>query len=135
MPPLEQAARHQSRERALALLYESDVKGESIEAVLAGQPVEPDGFTVRLVTSVAAHLAEIDRLLADAAIGWDVARMAAVDRNVLRMAVGELLDPDGPPPAVVMNEAIELATEYSTEDSGRFVNGVLSTIAARVRPS
>ena len=59
--------------------------------------------------------------------------MATVDRSVLRMAVCELIDAKGPPTAVVVNEAVDLAGEYSTEDSGRFVNGVLSSIAAKVR--
>jgi N utilization substance protein B len=60
--------------------------------------------------------------------------MAVVDRLVLRLAVAELLDPDGPPPAVVIDEAVELAKEYSTDESGRFVNGILSTIAADIGP-
>jgi N utilization substance protein B len=60
--------------------------------------------------------------------------MAVVDRLVLRLAVAELLDPDGPPPAVVIDEAVELVKEYSTDDSGRFVNGILATIAAEVKP-
>ena len=118
----------------MALLYEADVKGQPIGAVVAAQPVEPDAFTMTLVQQVGARLAEIDGLLADMAIGWEIGRMAAVDRNILRMAVGELLDASGPPTAVIVNEAVELAGEYSTEDSGRFVNGVLSAIAAKVRP-
>ncbi|HEY5245552.1 MAG TPA: transcription antitermination factor NusB, partial [Acidimicrobiales bacterium] len=61
-------------------------------------------------------------------------RMAVVDRLVLRLAVAELLDPDGPPVAVVIDEAVELAKTYSTEDSGSFVNGILSTVARQTRP-
>ena len=118
----------------MALLYEADVKGQSIGAVVAAQPVEPDAFTMTLVQQVGARLVEIDGLLADMAIGWEIGRMAAVDRNILRMAVGELLDVSGPPTAVIVNEAVELAGEYSTEDSGRFVNGVLSAVATKVRP-
>ena len=68
-------------------------------------------------------------------MGWPLDRMAVVDRLVLRLAVAELLDPDGPPVAVVIDEAVELAKTYSTEESGRFVNGVLSTVAAQVRPA
>ena len=60
--------------------------------------------------------------------------MAVVDRIVLRLALAELLDPDGPPTAVVIDEAVELVKEYSTDESGRFVNGILSTIAAEVKP-
>ena len=80
-----------------------------------------------------ARQADIDGLIGDAAIGWEVERMAVVDRNVLRLAVAELLDyPDVPTP-VILNEAVELASAYSTDDSGRFVNGVLATLAERVR--
>ena len=68
-------------------------------------------------------------------MGWSIDRMAVVDRLVLRLAVAELLDPTGPPVAVVIDEAVELAKTYSTEESGRFVNGVLSTVAAQVRPA
>ena len=66
-------------------------------------------------------------------VGWPLERMAVIDRLVLRLGVAELLDPAGPPVAVVIDEAVELAKEYSTEESGGFVNGILSTIAADVR--
>jgi N utilization substance protein B len=72
-------------------------------------------------------------LVAEASVGWPLDRMATVDRLVLRMAVAELLDPQGPPMPVVIDEAVELAATYSTEESGRFVNGVLSTVARKVR--
>ena len=67
-------------------------------------------------------------------MGWPLDRMAVIDRLVLRLAVAELLDADGPPMAVVIDEAVELVKTYSTDDSGSFVNGILSTIAAEVRP-
>ena len=76
---------------------------------------------------------EIDALIADAAIGWELDRMAVVDRNVLRLAVAELLECPDVPTAVILNEAVELASAYSTDDSGRFVNGVLATLAEQVR--
>ena len=71
--------------------------------------------------------------IAAASVGWPLERMAVIDRLVLRLAVAELLDPDGPPTAVVIDEAVELAKTYSTDDSGAFVNGILSTIAAEVK--
>ena len=77
---------------------------------------------------------EIDDLVGEAAIGWDLDRMAVVDRNVLRLATAELLACDDVPTAVILNEAVELASAFSTDDSGRFVNGVLATVAGRVRP-
>jgi len=73
--------------------------------------------------------------VAAAAIGWDLGRMAVVDRNVLRLATAELLTCDDVPTAVILNEAVDLATAFSTDDSGRFVNGVLATVAKQVRPA
>jgi N utilization substance protein B len=117
----------------LSLLYEADLKGSSLADVLDELAVAPDPYTVRLIEAVASRSGEIDGLVGSAAIGWDLDRMAVVDRNVLRLAVAELLDcPDVPTP-VVLNEAVELASAYSTDDSGRFVNGVLSTLARQIR--
>ncbi len=127
------APRHQSRERALTLLYEADLKGETPDAVLAALPMAPDEYAVALVTAVGERMPEIDALVDDAAIGWDLDRMAVVDRNVLRLATAELMACLDVPTAVVLNEAVELASAFSTDDSGRFVNGVLATIASRVR--
>jgi len=123
------ATRHQSRERALSLLYEAEMKGETPEAVVAALVVPPDPYCAHLIDAVSAHREEADRLVAGASIGWSPERMAVVDRLVLRLATAELLDPDGPPPAVVMDEAVELAKVYSTEESGAFVNGILATVA------
>jgi len=127
------APRHQSRERALTLLYEADLKGESPTTVLAAQPVAPDPYVTTLVTAVSDRSGEVDTLVDDAAIGWDLGRMAVVDRNVLRLATAELLTCDDVPTAVILNEAVELAAAFSTDDSGRFVNGVLATVATKVR--
>ena len=128
------ASRHQSRERALSLLYEAELKREAPREVVAGLAVPPDPFVAELVAGAERHQPEADTLVAEAAVGWPLDRMPVVDRLVLRLAVSELLDPDGPPVAVVIDEAVELAKTYSTEDSGRFVNGVLSTVADQVRP-
>ena len=93
----------------------------------------PDPYTATLVRSVETRAAEIDSLITGAAIGWDLHRMAVVDRNVLRLAVAELMECPDVPTAVILNEAVELASAYSTDDSGRFVNGVLATLALQVR--
>jgi N utilization substance protein B len=85
------------------------------------------------VRAVETRGPEIDALIGGAAIGWDLERMAVVDRNVLRLAVAELLECPDVPTAVILNEAVELASAYSTDDSGRFVNGVLATLAVQVR--
>ena len=76
---------------------------------------------------------DIDQLIDEAAIGWHLDRMAVVDRTVLRLAVAELLEFPDSPTAVVLDEAVELASVYSTDESGRFVNGVLATVASQVR--
>ncbi|MGH8987091.1 MAG: transcription antitermination factor NusB [Acidimicrobiales bacterium] len=129
----DEPTRHQSRERALGLLYEAELKGETPCAVLGALAVPPDGFTTTLVVAAERHRPRADALVAAASVGWPLERMAVVDRLVLRMAVAELLEPAGPPTAVVLDEAVELAKTYSTEESGAFVNGILSTIAAQVR--
>jgi N utilization substance protein B len=87
-----------------------------------------------LVAGVAATREEADRRIAAASVGWPLDRMAVIDRLVLRLAVAELLDPDGPPTAVVIDEAVELAKTYSTDESGRFVNGILAAITPELRP-
>jgi N utilization substance protein B len=101
--------------------------------VLAALSVAPDPFTVALVEGAAAHDERIDALMAAAAKGWDIERMPVLDRNILRLATYELIAEPEVPVAVVIDEAVELAKQYSTEFSGGFVNGVLSTIARQVR--
>jgi N utilization substance protein B len=126
-------ARRRARERALELLYEAETKDLSPSELLAELPVAPEQYASQLVLGVERHAEEVDRLLSRHATGWAVARMPMVDRCVLRMAAYELLDELEVPVAVVLDEAVELAKTYSTEDSGRYVNGVLSAVAAEVR--
>ncbi len=130
---MDPAPRHQARERALTLLYGAELKSERPAEALAGLPVAPDPYCVTLVEAVEDHLATIDALVGDASIGWELDRMPVVDRSVLRLAVAELLACPDVPTAVVLDEAVELASVYSTDDSGRFVNGVLATVAEQVR--
>jgi N utilization substance protein B len=125
--------RHEARERALALLYEGEMKRLGTEEVLRALSVVPDPFTVALVEGVGAHEERIDALMAAAAKGWEIERMPVLDRSILRLATYELIAEADVPVAVVIDEAVELAKQYSTEFSGGFVNGVLSTIARQVR--
>ena len=125
--------RHEARERALALLYEAQLKGAEPSEVLDALRARPDPFAAELVRGVAAHQNVIDRLVGEAAVSWELERMPVVDRTILRLATYELLEEPAVPVAVVIDEAVELAKTYSTEDSGRFVNGVLSHIARQVR--
>ena len=127
-------SRREARERALSLLYEADAKACPPDAVLADLPVPPDPFAGDLVAGVGAHLDEIDERIRRFARGWALERMPVVDRTILRMAIYELRHRPDVPTAAVISEAVELAKRYSTDDSGRFVNGMLSSIAEEVRP-
>jgi N utilization substance protein B len=132
------AARSKARKRALDVLYESDVRGiqptttltERIK--LAEPPVNE--YTIELVEGVQAHRDRIDAILADYAEGWTVARMPDVDRAILRLGVYELLWRDEVPDPVAIDEAVELAKALSTDESPRFVNGVLARVL-RDRPA
>jgi len=127
-------SRRDARERALELLYEAEVKGASGADVLAGLPVPPAGLAAELVVGVDAHAERIDQILTDrVAPRWTLARLAALDRAVLRLATYELLDQPDRSQAVILNEAVVLARRFGTDDSPRFVNGVLSAVAAEVR--
>jgi transcription antitermination protein NusB len=127
-------SRREARERALELLYESYAKGLPVSSVLEGLVVPPDEYAVRLVEGVATRGDELDSLISRFAKGWTIDRMPVLDRTILRVAIYELLaDSDDPPVGVVISEAVELAKRYSTDDSGRFVNGVLSSVAGVVR--
>ena len=103
-----------------------DASGWS-EAPARTEPADLDGFTRRLVEGVEAHRAAIEELITRYSRRWAISRMPVVDRNVLRLATYELLHEETPP-AVVIDEAIDLAKRFSTDDSGRFVNGVLESI-------
>lgn len=126
--------RHTSRERALTLLYEAEQKEMTPGALVATLPAPPDRFAGELVAGVDAHLAEIDDLISRFAHNWRIDRMPAIDRALLRISTFELGHCPDVPTAVVIDEAVELAKQYSTEESGRFVNGMLSRIAEEVRP-
>ena len=125
--------RSDARERALYLLYEAHSKGIAPAATIDIQVLEPDELTQELVRGVDANLPRLDELIAAKAKGWTLTRMPVLDLSVMRLAVYELVERPHVPTAVVLNEAVELAKRYSTDDSGRFVNGVLAAIAADVR--
>ncbi|MEY4173464.1 MAG: transcription antitermination protein NusB [Actinomycetota bacterium] len=125
--------RTDARERALILLYEADTKGIAPAEVLAAQVSPPDELTTLLVQGVERHLHELDAAIAAHAKGWTIERMPLIDRTVLRVAGFELLGRPDVPVAVVLDEAVELAKRFSTDDSGRFVNGVLSALVPVLR--
>jgi N utilization substance protein B len=117
----------------LSLLYEAEAKALPPAAVLAELPVVPDPYVTAVVTGVGEEQAEVDALIVRFAIDWTVERMPAVDRALLRMATYELLRRPDVPTGVVISEAVALAKEYSTEESSRFVNGILASIAGAAR--
>lgn len=125
--------RTDARERALILLYEAESKDIAPRAVLATQVLPTDELTRVLVEGVEDNQERLDAAIAAHAKGWTLARMPAIDRNVLRIAGFELLGLPEVPIAVVLDEAVELAKRFSTDDSGRFVNGVLSALAVELR--
>jgi N utilization substance protein B len=127
------ASRHAARERALELRYEAESKGVAVEDVLASLPLPPDEHAIELVEGVDRRAEEVDGFVGRFAKGWSVGRMPAVDRAVLRLGTYELLAVPHVPTAVVLSEWVTLAGEYSTTDSSRFVNGVLSRIAEEIR--
>jgi transcription antitermination protein NusB len=127
------ATRREARERALALCYELEAKDEPVDDILAGLPAPPDAYTITLVRGVGDHRADIDGLLTTYSERWAVDRMPAVDRALLRIGSYELGWQPELPVGVVIDEAVELAQQYSTADSARFVHALLARIADDVR--
>ena len=97
--------------------------------------LRPDDYAMALLTSSELNEPRANELISEFSIDWPLERIALVDRLVMTLAVGEMMLDDPPPKAVILDEAVELAKQYSTEQSGGFVNGVLSTIATQVRPA
>ncbi|HEY3016912.1 MAG TPA: transcription antitermination factor NusB [Nocardioides sp.] len=126
------SARGKARKRALDILYASDLRGEKAVEALDRAIESGEGpsneYTAEIVRGVVEHQARIDELLSTYAKGWTLQRMPAVDRNVLRLGVWELLYADDVPDAVAVSEAMNLVRDLSTDDSPAFVNGVLGGI-------
>ncbi len=125
--------RSDARERALYILYEAHTKDIAPSEVLDALLVAPDELTIQLVRGVETHRTRLDAAIAARAEGWSLGRMPVLDLNVLRLAAYELAERPDVPVAVVIDEAVELAKRFSTDNSGRFVNGVLSALIADLR--
>jgi len=125
--------RSDARERALHLLYEAQSKGISVEEVIGAQVVEPDELVLVLARGAELGSSRADELIEGKSRGWTLQRMPVIDVAIMRMALFELLERADVPTAVVLDEAVDLAKRFSTDDSGRFVNGVLAAIASEVR--
>jgi N utilization substance protein B len=128
------AGRREARERVIHLLYEADQRGTGVDAVITAQVLDPDPYTVEVLRGVEAERPALDAAIEAQAKDWPLDRMPHMDRLVLEVAAYELGHRPDVPTAVVLNEAVELANTYGTDDSGRFVNGVLGALAERVRP-
>jgi len=130
-------ARSKARKRALDIVFEADAKGVPILMVLGEHQrrrvsegeSDLNTYSVELAEGVAANMESIDRLISDHSTGWSLERMPTVDRAILRVATFELVYGDSVPDPVVVSQAIELAKDLSTDDSGAFVHGVLGAIS------
>jgi transcription antitermination protein NusB len=119
------AGRRAARRSALILLYQWDLTGQPLASLYDG---DIDPFALELAEEVAARAEELDRRIDAAAEGWTADRLGVVERNVLRVGIHEL-ERDTVPVEVAINEAVELAKRYASEDAGKLVNGILSRIA------
>jgi len=133
-PRVSEDERSAARERALTILYEAQSKSITPRQAAAGHVVELDALTSELLEGVQDHCDQLDGWIRANARNWSLERMPMLDVNILRLALYELAYRPEVPTAVVIDEAVELAKRFSTEDSGRFVNGVLSHLAPQVRP-
>ena len=130
------SARSKARKQTLDLLYESDIRSSDLLVLLASRDVEEEGpdarpireYTKSLIEGIHTHKRKIDELITTYAQGWDMDRMPVLDRNILRLAIFELLWSQSVPEAVAISEALELAANFSTEDSSKYINGVLSKV-------
>ena len=140
---MKQDVRHRAREATLQILYLWDVGHSDValaaETLFAQQwpggespPEDLRAFATNLASETVRRLVEVDQLIAETTERWRPERMAIIDRLILRMGACELLQQPAPPPAVVINECLELARTFSTEDSVKFINGMLDGIRKKL---
>ena len=134
------ASRHRARQVALQMLYQWEVGRVDMADVRRSHPVEPDAplpaglqaFAERLAEGTARVVATLDPLISEAASSWRIERMNVVDRLILRLAVYEFLEEKDTPSSVIINEALELARSFSSDDAVAFVNGVLDAVRRKL---
>jgi N utilization substance protein B len=132
------SARSKARKQALDLLYEADIRGGSALEFLQSRDVVEDGpdarpirdFTKELIGGIAENSRKIDELITTYAQGWDMDRLPAVDRNILRIGIYEILWSTAVPTSVAIDEALNLAKELSSDESSKYIHGVLGRIAS-----
>ena len=131
------SARSKARKQALDLLYETDIRGTDLVKTLEERDIPADGpdarpireYTRELVNGVSDNRRKIDELITTYAQGWDMDRLPAVDRNILRLGIYEILWSNSVPTSVAIDEALDLAKELSSDDSSKYIHGVLGRIA------
>ena len=132
------SARSKARKQALDLLYETDIRGTNVLETLASRDIPAEGpdarpireYTRELVVGVSDNRRKIDELITTYAQGWDMDRLPAVDRNILRLGIYEILWSIDVPTSVAIDEALDLAKELSSDDSSKYIHGVLGRIAS-----
>lgn len=117
----------------MALLYEASIRSVDVGTVIDGLALDPAPLAALLARGVDEHRDELDEAISSASVNWKLDRIATMDLTILRLAAYELAHRPDVPLAVVIDEAVELAKRFSTDDSGRFVNGVLSRVAEILR--
>ena len=132
------SARSKARKQALDLLYETDIRGTNLLETLVARDIPAEGpdarpireYTRELVNGVSDNRRKIDELITTYAQGWDMDRLPAVDRNILRLGIYEILWSTSVPTSVAIDEALDLAKELSSDDSAKYIHGVLGRIAS-----
>jgi N utilization substance protein B len=127
--------RTDAREQAVMFLYEAEQRSVSAIELVKERAIAAAELSTTLIHGVESMRSEIDQQIVAHAKGWALDRMPALDRAILRLGIFELTSRDDVPTAVVIDEAVELAKRFSTDDSGKFVNGVLAAVAKKVRPA
>lgn len=132
------SARSKARKQALDILYESDIRGATPESILESRAVPEEGpdarplreFTRELILGVVSNKRKIDELITTYAQGWDMDRLATVDRNILRLAIFEIIWSDDLADGIAIDEALTLARDISTDESSAFIHGLLGKISS-----
>ena len=126
------ATRREARERAVELAYEAQIRGLGVEDMIATLVIPPEPFTVEMLKAYEHTSERAEALIAETSTGWSLHRMPVIDLLVMRLATAEMIELDTPTGAI-LSEAVELVGRYSTDESSRFVNGVLAAIARQIR--
>ena len=129
------SARSKARKKALDFLFAADLRNGDALALYVARvddeaPLTEEKYVEELLSAVKANQTQIDELISTYAQGWDMDRMPGIDRNILRIAISEILFHEGTPDAVAISEAVDLAQELSTKESSAYINGVLGRIVA-----